>query len=40
MGQILPGVPVWQAGNESRHPGMLYIASPATSVAKVPYWML
>lgn len=28
MGQILPGVPVWQAGNESRHPGMPYIVFP------------
>jgi uncharacterized protein YgbK (DUF1537 family) len=28
MGQILPGVPVWQAGPESRYPGMAYIVFP------------
>lgn len=28
MGQILPGVPVWQIGPESRHPGMPYIVFP------------
>ncbi len=27
-GQILPGVPVWQIGAESRHPGMAYIVFP------------
>jgi uncharacterized protein YgbK (DUF1537 family) len=27
-GQILPGVPVWQFGPESRHPGMTYIVFP------------
>ena len=27
-GQILPGVPVWQLGPESRHPGMPYIVFP------------
>jgi uncharacterized protein YgbK (DUF1537 family) len=28
MGQILPGVPVWQLGPESRCPGMPYIVFP------------
>jgi uncharacterized protein YgbK (DUF1537 family) len=28
LGQILPGVPVWQAGNESRRPGLTYIVFP------------
>jgi len=28
QGQILPGVPVWQLGPESRHPGMAYIVFP------------
>jgi uncharacterized protein YgbK (DUF1537 family) len=28
LGQILPGVPVWQLGPESRHPGMAYIIFP------------
>jgi uncharacterized protein YgbK (DUF1537 family) len=28
LGQILPGVPVWQAGPESRHPGLAYIVFP------------
>ena len=28
LGQILPGVPVWQAGSESRHPGLAYIVFP------------
>ena len=28
MGQILPGVPVWQAGDESRWPGLTYIVFP------------
>lgn len=28
MGQILPGVPVWQTGPESRHPGLTYIVFP------------
>jgi uncharacterized protein YgbK (DUF1537 family) len=28
LGQILPGVPVWQLGLESRHPGMSYIVFP------------
>jgi uncharacterized protein YgbK (DUF1537 family) len=28
LGQILPGVPVWQAGPESRWPGMPYIVFP------------
>jgi len=27
-GQILPGVPVWQLGSESRYPGMPYIVFP------------
>jgi uncharacterized protein YgbK (DUF1537 family) len=27
-GQILPGVPVWQAGAESRYPGLTYIVFP------------
>ncbi|MEM1225129.1 MAG: four-carbon acid sugar kinase family protein [Planctomycetota bacterium] len=28
MGQILPGVPVWQLGDESRRPGMAYVVFP------------
>jgi uncharacterized protein YgbK (DUF1537 family) len=28
MGQILPGVPVWRMGEESRYPGMVYIIFP------------
>jgi uncharacterized protein YgbK (DUF1537 family) len=25
LGQIIPGVPVWQLGAESRFPGMVYV---------------
>lgn len=28
MGQVLPGVPVWQLGEEARWPGMAYIIFP------------
>ena len=28
MGQILPGVPVWELGSESRYPGLAYIVFP------------
>lgn len=28
MGQILPGVPVWKLGSETRYPGMAYIVFP------------
>jgi uncharacterized protein YgbK (DUF1537 family) len=28
LGQILPGVPVWKLGSESRHPGLDYIVFP------------
>ncbi|MGQ9687093.1 MAG: four-carbon acid sugar kinase family protein [Thiobacillaceae bacterium] len=28
LGQILPGVPVWRLGEESRHPGLSYIVFP------------
>ena len=28
LGQILPGVPVWQLGPESKYPGMPYIVFP------------
>jgi len=28
LGQILPGVPVWRTGDESRHPGLAYIVFP------------
>ncbi|MHC4144129.1 MAG: nucleotide-binding domain containing protein [Planctomycetota bacterium] len=28
LGQILPGVPVWRTGPESRFPGMAYIVFP------------
>lgn len=28
LGQILPGVPVWKLGNESRFPGLAYIVFP------------
>ena len=27
-GQILPGVPVWRTGDESRHPGLAYVVFP------------
>jgi uncharacterized protein YgbK (DUF1537 family) len=27
-GQILPGVPVWQTGDESRFPGLPYVVFP------------
>ena len=27
-GQILPGVPVWRTGAESRHPGLAYVVFP------------
>lgn len=27
-GQILPGVPVWKLGNESRYPDLVYIVFP------------
>ena len=28
LGQILPGVPVWRLGHESRYPGMAYVVFP------------
>ena len=28
LGQVLPGVPVWKLGNETRYPGMAYIVFP------------
>jgi len=28
LGQILPGVPVWQLGQESKHPELLYVVFP------------
>jgi uncharacterized protein YgbK (DUF1537 family) len=28
LGQILPGVPVWQLGPETRHPALVYIVFP------------
>jgi len=28
LGQILPGVPVWRMGDESRYPGLVYIIFP------------
>lgn len=28
LGQILPGVPVWSIGNETRHPGLAYVIFP------------
>jgi uncharacterized protein YgbK (DUF1537 family) len=28
LGQILPGVPVWQLGTETRYPGLSYIVFP------------
>lgn len=28
LGQILPGVPVWQTGAESRWPGLIYVVFP------------
>ena len=40
LGQILPGVPVWQSGPESRYPGLAYIVFPgnvggADALAKI-----
>ncbi|MCX8062957.1 MAG: hypothetical protein N3D16_10285 [Anaerolineales bacterium] len=40
LGQVLPGVPVWQAGEGSRWPGMVYVVFPgnvggAQSIAEV-----
>lgn len=28
VGQILPGIPVWRTGDESRHPGLVYVVFP------------
>ena len=28
MGQILPGVPVWQTGGESKFPGLPFVIFP------------
>ena len=28
LGQVLPGVPVWQLGPETRYPGLSYIVFP------------
>jgi uncharacterized protein YgbK (DUF1537 family) len=28
LGQVLPGVPVWELGEETRYPGMAYIVFP------------
>lgn len=28
LGQILPGVPIWRLGSESKHPGLLYVVFP------------
>ena len=28
FGQILPGVPVWELGSESRYPGLAYVVFP------------
>jgi hypothetical protein len=28
LGQALPGVPVWQAGPESKWPGLAYVVFP------------
>jgi uncharacterized protein YgbK (DUF1537 family) len=28
MGQVLPGVPAWKLGNETRYPGMAYVVFP------------
>ena len=28
MGQILPGIPVWETGSESRFPGIPYVIFP------------
>ncbi len=40
LGQVLPGVPVWELGPESRYPGLPYVAFPgnvgdAESVARI-----
>ena len=44
-GQIMPGVPVWTLGPESRHPGLCYIVFPgnvgdAMSLAEFAYIIL
>lgn len=31
LGQIVPGVPVWSAGSESRYPGMSYVIFPGNT---------
>lgn len=31
IGQILPGVPVWEFGSESRYPGLKYVAFPGNT---------
>ena len=28
LGQILPGIPVWKCGSESRFPGLIYVVFP------------
>jgi uncharacterized protein YgbK (DUF1537 family) len=40
LGQVLPGVPVWETGKESRYPGLTYVVFPGNvgepdSLAKV-----
>ena len=30
MGQVLPGIPVWKTGQESKFPGLPYIIFPGT----------
>lgn len=31
LGQILPGVPVWTLGHETRHPGLMYVVFPGAT---------
>ncbi len=40
LGQVLPGVPVWQLGPESRFPGMPYVIFPGNVGAKDALWTL
>ena len=37
MGQALAGVPLWQLGPESRHPGVPYIVFPGNKHISFPY---
>jgi uncharacterized protein YgbK (DUF1537 family) len=40
LGQILPGVPVWQTGPESRYPGLAYIVFPGNVGSPDALWKI